>query len=457
MTMKTTRAIFGAGRAGALLALLSSALPLHAVCDQPGEMLQHLGVALGAAGMTAPACTWTPALDPTYNSWAVGGSQNLPAIAAATALVTNRNFNGTDWAAWWSTYLDAQLGLRNADATLPPNLKFFAGTEALSRTYWWTNLNAMLAVHYWARVRNAGSSDAQIIALGNSAERLLRTNAYIASLTASESLSGVRSVNSVYQNSLPKSTLGTGNYTGPFLALASGRAKWGFSVEINHAAMLGRALGLPAGSPAGREDTRQVQLVTWLVARWTPTTSSLFGLTSGDVAALRTLIDNAVLPANLSAVLSGIATANVTHFLGWPGVRCSLIEGNTNYNTYPLPAECWYRSGPLSGAREVNFLEPFQDRNKVPQMSAFVDLVGHYMEATQQGVPGDSTYPATTVRMPIPSATPAFHVVLPLSAPAPSCPVECRDAQGNCSASCDMPCRRGCWSGCLDLCVSPTP
>lgn len=75
-----------AGAAVLLVALTVLARPAAAlpVPSTPGEMIEELNAALNGQ---AEIYNWRSKLDPTYNSWKVGGSQNLPVIASAIGLI----------------------------------------------------------------------------------------------------------------------------------------------------------------------------------------------------------------------------------------------------------------------------------------------------------------------------------------------------------------------------------
>lgn len=420
-------------------------------CSKPADMTTHLALAVTGEG-SAPACAWQGWLSPDFNPWATGSSENLPAIAAAIALYQGPVYDGHDWRGWWTTYFEAQLGLRNGDSSLPNKLRYYSSSESFSKIYWHHNVTSAYAVHYWAKVLQPDA------ALASLAERFLRVNFFVQALAA-----GGGGARAVYKNgevapwSAPPAA-----YTGPFVALAAGRTYEGWPRAVDMGFLLARATGLAHGSASSWEAASQRAIVTHVMARW-PAAAAVnsYGLDATDRGHLRGLIQAGTVPpsARLNAVLGGIRTMNKLHFLGWDGVRCTLMESNNNRNTPPTPAMCWHRDPYRAGGREVHYITPYRDsRACVPALDAFVDLQAHYLQAAQPG--GCSAQPADSQVMPIPSAGPAFHFVLPWDAPPvpppTPCPLWCRLPDGSCDPDCVRPCELGCSDLCPRLC-EPLP
>ena len=109
--------------------------------------------------------------------------------------------------------------------------------------------------------------------------------------------------------------------------------------------------------------------------------------------------------AALKAVLAGVRTSVVYHFMGWDTtdgqVRATIMEQNLNSLTAPVYAEKY-----TFGIREVEILVPNRTFRNAPLGTATLvpdDIMPHSMQASSEG---------TTVWMNLPVDGKKYHLVL---------------------------------------------
>lgn len=136
-----------------------SAIP---TCNTPGKILAEINSLVGT-GSPLFACNYKPHLDPYFNQWTVGGSQNLPVLAAAAALWDAPVVNGFDYRSWWQTFFFNQ-----STGSGSTNIQYFKGTELFSNVYDSAVVAAVIAANYWSYKHSYESSSGTIQSLADS-------------------------------------------------------------------------------------------------------------------------------------------------------------------------------------------------------------------------------------------------------------------------------------------------
>lgn len=357
----------------AVVGLAFAPQPAAAQCNAPKDAAEELYAVL-TTGSPLEACNWRARVDPSFNSWR-GDTENLPVLAAAVALYYQPLIQGIDIRDWWRDFLKGQLG--QGPSYLPPNAKYFKGSEMLPNKYdGWTTA-AVLAAYYWSvRVDPSHVRAADIRSL---APRYLRATWYMYALAAASDKARISySNNSFLTTELPN---------GSPIALASPRAREsGFDGRMR---LFARVAGF---AEIGWEPPAQRQLVDWLRDHW----SGVFGINSTMKNYLRRAVIYNELPANLRAVMSGIKMKRTLHFLLWDGIRLTYLEpnsGNTNHRV--MFAMAYYRDPFFySRGRELHMLSPWHHDSNINPGSLTVDAANNRLIATGH-FQAEMTVPAT--------------------------------------------------------------
>lgn len=309
----------------------------------PSVLIGELDAALKAPGQTGVSSHWRANLDLTFNKWRVHGSQNLPVIAAAVALVRSGTPTAypADMVAWWDQFLGCQNGTGCSVAN-PAALVYFKGQELGSYTYEWSVLSSVAAVHWWARAN--GNANLQ------SAARLyLRKSWSLAALAASPA--PVAS----YQDNTSAGALVDGTCPGcthncrrpllgaPFLALAGARSNSAYFCADSRRLVFAQAIDWPLTNvPPNLEPGEQTALRATLVAKWAalatpPSADNVYGLSATDRTLFRNHVNNGGASVTLLNILNQGATRFIQpyHIAAWSdGERASWMARN------PACAKC---------------------------------------------------------------------------------------------------------------------
>ncbi len=282
----------------------------------------------------SPQFNWQSKLDWNFDNWKNGGSQNLPTLAQALALVM-----GTpDLArtkAWWNKFFDCQLG-QTCSVPNPGNLVYFSGGEILSNIYNEHSLLAAMVVNYWAT-----RSPTRDLPLANKARRYLRSAWYLYTLAA-----GNGPAKNYFENggTIPTTCQwATANnryfYDGPFLALAGGRSKPTDGCLDDRAPLFAQAIRWEGFTRSGenreQRDLRQF-VEDGFLSETLGSTETVFGIDQTLRTDLKAHVRNTQnlarwLVTQLNAGNAKVRLSREMRFLGWNGgIRASVLAENPN-------------------------------------------------------------------------------------------------------------------------------
>lgn len=460
-------------RVGRLLCLLSLSVLLLASavcvyghqCEQktPADLTKLLIPTI--QNKTAPGVNWwKDCLDPNFNHWPAGGSQNLPVVSAAIGMFIPGVYDDdmpvridyspstirVTYIDWWTDFLEAQVGV-NMDAlnrpgkptrTLPGQLRYFHSRESFSNIYDAPVVATVVAINYWAQ-KNPTAPGATY--LGSLAGKYLRaTSAVFAlaagpgptrrhkmgykadlvthALTTTEERKPVDYTppleNTEYYPKAPLRSDGTNYWSGNFIALPGQRSKivninWVFDDRFP---LLARALGTIDNYRSNESVATQKTLLEYL-KNTSPAPDALYGLSDADRFDLKTLIDSATGAATVVSWLSGIRTNVTFRILGWSnGIRTSLMESNNNFNDTCMWA---VKYDPVTDPtnKVATFLFTWWDNNGSNEGWARLEqgLIRAYHPAKlKQGSDGvwRTVHPEMEAYINIPTSDPTYHVVL---------------------------------------------
>ncbi len=378
-------------------------------CRQPGRILEELLPAV-RDGVELGRCNWRLELDPSFNSWRVGGSENLPVIAAAVELALAPPHRQARALAWWQTFLEAQLD--GGSAQLPERLRYFKGSEPMSNVYD-APVTAAVAVARWRALQLDRPRARRVAAL---AERYLRATFYLYALAAADgpAATGFRNDRKQPLGNLHRKEAGW-TYTGPFVALAGARSNALHFGWDPRGPLLARALDIPfhGSSEEPPEEPSVGELLDWLESAWTPSEGAgPYGLTADERRALRRLPSTQNLPPQLHEALGGLATITAFHIAAWDGVRVSWMERNYNSNTQTVLAVGYWRDPRWTTfGREVQFLYPWTDVRGRPRPEGIAALDEKQRRIEAVGEPGRRGV-RRSAHLELPSGPPAYYVVL---------------------------------------------
>ena len=368
-------------------------------------------------------CNWTNQVKKDFGPWLNGSSNNLPVVAAAIALVVDPVNSQWNMFQWWDTYLRAELGETDPMGALG----FYGGNELTSGNYQFYNIAAVLAVHHWAQ--DVGNGNLELLA-----RRWLRVTWALHGLSAG---SGPARTFHDRGNVFPGQVNASGDfyYNGPFLALAGARFNKAHWPGVARGTFFSRAVAWPI-TKFNREPAEQRNLRQFLEREWGGEHHSLYGLTSDEEDDLRTLVTQGTVPFGLGEMIGPIRTIRKLHFLGWPGVRATLMEGNPNGNTVPTYGIAYFAQPHLGGGMEAHFLYPWKygrDRAENEEGWGIAVLGDSLIRASNE--PGNAKHPLDCSEINLPDAPPQFHITLTRSGPilsgSPSNPRACPETAGS--------------------------
>ncbi|MEM7586671.1 MAG: hypothetical protein AAF560_25000 [Acidobacteriota bacterium] len=384
-----------------MLLLAAATVPGSAAaadCDaKPGVLIDELYLALDNKNFT---CDWDGFVDHSFlGSVGGGGSYNLPVIAAAIAYVDEpvRSGNkGWNMNSWWDLYLRGELGERGG-------LWYYGGQELGSGNYQFANIISVMTVHYQAW--KVGNNSLRVLA-----RRWLRATFAIHSLAAAPQR--------------PKSFHDRGSnepfsgYVGPYVAMAGMRSSENHWKNVNRSILFARAAEIPTNAVG---EGPQGAVRTFLEANWAGPSGTIYGMTTTNQDFLRDVVNTGNIRPAISAMWNGIRTLQPIHFVGWQGVRVTLMEKNNHTSTAPTYGMVYFQQPRSATGREVHVLYPWLRsvggnhrpfRNGITQGQATLNLSLRTLEATNVG-PGEMALsphdPETVTLDNLPTGPYQFH------------------------------------------------
>jgi hypothetical protein len=465
----------------AVSAVAATACPPHTPGDLQLELIRAIDnltspVAVKCKASPArpgyPNNGWDAWIDPTFNSWGVGGSLNLPVVTAAVGLYRTpydvmrkspADYQMT-WVNWWVVYLSAQTGevVPAGYLQAPANrsrLFSYKGTEQFSNIYDTAVVTSIVAVRYWAFLNGhnllikltqkylranwaiyamaAGPTPAWYFDLG---PRIFPdgTTAPIRTALCFPTAKGHPN-GSEFDQCSPRRRTGGYQYNGRFIALAGARSKMGGHWNSDaKGPLFDRAIEwVPAPLQTFENNLQQGPLMDKLQAKWSnpqsfavqpPANENLYGLNRvTDIPKIKALIT----PANNSDVTNAISylmpwltfvrTSTTHRILGWPGWRVSLMEANTNGNGPNMYAIA-YRNEATDPTVTATFLNPWTDassggadgwaRLEAPDATGRPRIHASNKNSDPDPRKQPPGQPVKEAVMWLPNAQPLFHVVL---------------------------------------------
>jgi len=372
------------------------------------------------------------------------GSQNLPVVAGAVALI--RDANKAPAVNFFTTLLTCQT--TPGSCSWPnghPSISHFKGKEILSNVYDYAVVDSVMVVNWWAH-RNplvAGAQDLQpltrlylrktwslyALAAGKTWSRELRED---------NTLQGVNTGNGCGQAVIPcniRINNGSIFFTGPFLALAGLRS---FSEPgqrpcyDDRAVQFAYAINWNNGSFTNKaENDSQASIRNTIRASWPGNSygESVFALNPGEEQLVK---DHILGNVNYADTLTGVIGVGGTrfhvpmHLIGWAdGSRLTYLEYHENNNTpgtvYALKFE--------PGSQSAHLHYPFHGSKNGPyrvtnhgQVTIGTNInpncgfpFGQQLETWNQPCDistGDCKHEERRLWMPLPSSTKVYEVVV---------------------------------------------
>lgn len=396
------RSIFAC--AAALLAMLP--LAGDAEAQNIGEWVDQLYYALTDQPYTQ---NWQAKVDLDFSSWD-GGSENIPVVAAAVALVEDTD--SFDIIPWWHTFLDCQNG--NTCTVARDNLRFMTGAEQMSNAYNWSVMVSVATVNWWARLHGDW-------ALQNKARVYLRKNFALYALAAGDGPA------LTYRHDLDKNNDhqpvdgGDGVYTdychmnihgtniwfdGPFLAMAGARSGQSWFCQDDRMPLMARAIAWPL-TKNGRETLPQSSVLNYLQSTWPASEAeNVYALDATARQIMRDQINFAnQVPTMLWVLNNNGATRlhETMHFIGWNGARATLLESNPNGNKPGAVFGAKY----TSSNQQAHMLYPWYGQFSGGYGRGYGKLLPTATSPTSA-----EAFGIVTVTMGLPAASPIYHVVL---------------------------------------------
>ena len=402
----------------------SNAASLNVLCSAPLYLEESIAEVL--QGRPA-VCNWRSNYAAQFPNSIGGGSDNLPVLAAAIALVADPNLPGPDAqnpkvAGWWEKYLSGELGERGSQW-------YYGGKEPFSYIYEHFNILSVMAVHHQA-------DRAGLTTLRDLARRWLRATFALQAAAAAPG-----PVTTLHDRGL---ACPADNYNGPYLPMAGMRSTFPHWPGASRGVPFAGAIG--AGNNGRGETAEQKALRTYLESNWRGPGGSVYGLTAAEAADLAAIRLTGVLPAFFSSTIAGLHTIVPYHIVAWPGVRATLMEANVNHNTVPTYGVVFFASPQQAGGNEAHFLYPW-NRGTIPSDpcteavsgpsrqcitggAATLDLQGHFIQATNLApgeqrpaccpLPGEKCscascqegHPTVSVRIDLPTVPEQYHIAL---------------------------------------------
>ena len=147
-------------------------------------------------------------------------------------------------------------------------------------------------------------------------------------------------------------------------------------------------------------------------------------MTSTKQQYLRDVVSTGTIRNTIASMYAGLRTVQRIHFIGWPGVRLTLIEKNAHGATAPTYGMVYFQQSREAAGREVHLLYPWKRsagprhrpyRNGITTGRGTLNLNARWVEATNVGTGevAKEPHPAETVRIDDLPASPAiFHITL---------------------------------------------
>ena len=365
---------------------------------KPGILVKELDFAL----RNLPSeCDSSGHISLTFPDEMRGGvSYNLPVLAAAVGYVDDPN-NAT-LKTWWTKYLEGELGLRGS-------VWKYGGRELGSGNYQQYNILSVMAVHDTARKAGNGP-------LKQLARKWLRATFALHALSAAP----VRP-DTLHDRDNPVETF-TG-YGGPFVAMAGFRFSENHWRSTNRSILFANAAGLNHNTGLESPDVQSVR--TFLEASWGGADSrNVYGMTPANQTALQAVVSSGVISGTVAGMWAGLETVERIHFIGWPGVRLTLIEKNGHRSTAPTYGMVYFHQPHSASGRELHVLYPWT-RSVGPNHRPFrrgitlgygqLKLNNTRVIASNvaAGEAPQDPHPASVARiLDLPSSPPLFHVTL---------------------------------------------
>lgn len=367
--------------------------------DKPGLLVKELNFAL----RDLPSeCDWSVQVSNSFpNNFGGGGTYNLPVLAAAIAYIEDPVRPAWNMNDWWRTYLQGELGLRGS-------LWYYGGQEVGSGNYQHYNILSVMAVHYQAR--EVGNAEIKLLA-----RDWLRATFALHALSAAP----VRP-NTIHDRDNPVESF-TG-YGGPFVAMAGLRYSENHWQSTNRSILFARASGL--GHNLGRESPEQANVRSFLEANWSDPARNVYGMTPTNQTHLQNVVSSGVISNTVASMWAGLHTVKKMHFVGWPGVRLTLIEENAHGSTVPTYGMVYFHHPHSGSGRELHVLYPWA-RSTGPGHRPFrrgittgyaqlkLNVTRAIASNVAAGEAPESPHPVSVARvLDLPSSPPLFHVTL---------------------------------------------
>lgn len=385
----------------------------------PCTMLKDLAHAIRGE---ATEWNWAAHLDSTFNNWSVGGSANLPVIAAAIALY-KQPVAGFDPIRWWTDFLNCQTG---GSCPYTNNVRYMKGHEVMSPLYDAAVVTSVAAAHYWATTQNN-------VAVRDGARKYLKQTSALYALAAVPNPARTYTADkfTLISSTCPKtysqtvqtlncqvSANGVLKNNGPFIAIAGARA--GFDdvpCYFDGNTLLARAVQWPNVTRT-MESTEQYDVLDYLECNWN---EAAYGVNLyGNDTARRQLLRNHILgnPYSAPTLVQIIQPAKFIReyrFVTWPGgQRMTLLTDNPNGNTAPL-----YGAFVDPATQNARTLYPWPGNSRQQITSGYGRFLPSNLAPTTAEAgnidPGQAAtceHNNTTVQMTLPSGSPLFQVVV---------------------------------------------
>jgi len=367
-------------------------------CKNPWQLADEINAVVNT-GQPLDACDWRAALDrwdpaPSvdrwrFRCWKDGCSENLPLLAAVVAVMYEPIQGGHDMRQWFLIFLKAQLNQTVTEQSVPPNLKFFKGTEMLAPIYDGWSAMAVMSAYYWSQRMQPTAPFAGHIR--TRADDYLRATFYLWGLTT-----GKNNVSSEFKND---AMFAGASPSELYPVAAAGPRAGGTELTNSRTWLFAKVAGL--SSNAWRRPSLET-LYNTLKTDW----SAVDGLNGTQRLYLRNLVQHHQLPGNFSAVVGHLKMARNMHFVIWNGDRLSFIEGNApNTNKAAVFAQAYYfHPHKTAAGKEVHFLYPFTGLASGKNATLTIDAPGSRLKAVSQQM---------TAYLSVPTARPVrYHVRL---------------------------------------------
>lgn len=401
-----------------LLVLASVAATPASAGTNPSDLLAELAKAV--RGEPTDTALWKSHLDTDFSSWRIGGSQNLPVIAAAIALFeeplgTDADGNPYDIFTWWETFFACQNGT-GCPLADPGRLRFMKGSEVLSNTYDAAVTTSVAAVNYYRFTIgfHAELTEARLYLRKTwSLYALAAGSGPASSLIDRRGDAGGPETKTCHLNAR-----GQFYYTGPFMALAGARSTSAHYCQDDRGPLFARAIDFSLSKNL-RETVGQADVLDYIETHFAGNSygENVYAL---DPAS-RQLVRDHLTQGDEASTFVGVLNNGATRFvrtmrlLAWPGVRVSVLEGNPNRNTAAV-----YGAKYTASSQQAEMLYPWNEeaaRNGITE--GYGRLLPGVLSPTTveasnlaDGESPNGIHGTRVVSMGIPTSTPQYHVVI---------------------------------------------